>query len=124
MLPKTHPQRMALHNEIHARPPEAMTPPLAISNIVMAADAPGRAASREHLAALLRDHHLPQPDAQSSHVRMEIGGFRVRWELHTEFVTWTFSRASNGGSRAAIAALDHPRAQRVRATDSATSRVE
>src|SRR5205823_4107877 len=50
---------------------------------------------RGHLAALLRDHHLPQPDAQSSHVRMEIGGFRVRWELHTEFVTWTFSRASN-----------------------------
>ncbi|MEJ6024372.1 DUF3422 family protein [Ramlibacter sp. PS4R-6] len=94
MPPNTHPQRTALHNEIHARPPEAMGAPLAISHVVMLADAAGREASRAHLAALLRDHHLPQPDAQASHLRMDIGaGFRVRWELHTEFVTWTFSRA-------------------------------
>jgi uncharacterized membrane-anchored protein len=89
----SHPQRIALHNEIHARPPEAMGAPLAISHIVMVADSAGREASRAHLAALLRDHHLPQPDVQSTHVRMDVGAFRVRWELHTEFVTWTFSRA-------------------------------
>jgi len=93
MTPHMHPQRTALHNEIHARPPESMAAPLAISHIVMLADAAGRAASREHLAALLRDHHLPLPDEGSTHLRMDIGGaFRVRWELHTEFVTWTFSR--------------------------------
>ena len=90
--PKAHPQRVALHNEIHARPPEAMSAPLAISHIVMVADAAQREASRHHLAALLRDHHLPQPDAQSTHLRMDLGAFRVRWELHTEFVTWSFSR--------------------------------
>jgi uncharacterized membrane-anchored protein len=109
MLPRTHPQRIALHNEIHARPPEAMTPPLAISHIVMLADAQGREASREHLAALLRDHHLPQPDAGSSHVRMDFGAFRVRWELHTEFVTWTFSRPfdSEGfGEREPVTAIE------------------
>ncbi|MDB5872583.1 MAG: hypothetical protein JWQ07_2025 [Ramlibacter sp.] len=89
---KSHPQRVALHNEIHARPPEAMSAPLAISHIVMAGDAPEREASRAHVAALLRDHHLPQPDAQSTHIRMDLGPFRIRWELHTEFVTWTFSR--------------------------------
>lgn len=91
-LPLAHPQRVALHNEIHARPPEAMESPLAISHMVMVCDAEGREASRAHLAALLRDHHLPQPDAQSTHVRMDVNGFRVRWELHTEFVTWSFSR--------------------------------
>jgi uncharacterized membrane-anchored protein len=90
--PKAHPQRVALHNEIHARPPEAMSSPLAISHIVMVADGAQREASREHLAALLRDHHLPQPDAKSTHLRMDLGAFRVRWELHTEFVTWSFSR--------------------------------
>ncbi len=87
-----HPLRVALHNEIHARPPEAMAAPLALSHIVMFGDDAARAASRAHLAALLRDHHLPLPDAGSNHVRMELGGFRLRWELHTEFVTWTFSR--------------------------------
>jgi uncharacterized membrane-anchored protein len=89
----SHPQRIALHNEIHARPPEAMTAPLAISHLVMLGDAHEREASRSHLAALLRDHHLPLPDAQSTHIRMDLGAFRIRWELHTEFVTWTFSRA-------------------------------
>ena len=89
----SHPQRVALHNEIHARPPEAMIAPLAISHLVMLGDAAEREASREHLAALLRDHHLPLPDAQSTHLRMDLGAFRLRWELHTEFVTWSFSRA-------------------------------
>lgn len=92
-LTTSHPQRVALHNEIHARPPEAMVAPLAISHLVMLGDADEREASRAHLAALLRDHHLPLPDAQSTHLRMDLGAFRLRWELHTEFVTWSFSRA-------------------------------
>lgn len=91
--PTAHPQRVALHNEIHARPPEAMSAPLALSHIVMLGDAAQREASRVHVAALLRDHHLPQPDGQSTHLRLDVGGFRIRWELHTEFVSWTFSRA-------------------------------
>src|SRR4029434_5229183 len=91
--PPAHPQRVALHNEMHARPPEAMSAPLAISHMVMVGDAQEREASRAHVAALLRDHHLPQPDANSTHIRMDVGAFRIRWELHTEFVTWSFSRA-------------------------------
>jgi uncharacterized membrane-anchored protein len=109
VLPRTHPQRTLLHNEIHARPPEAMTAPLALSHVVMMADTAGREASREHLAALLRDHHLPQPDANSTHVRLDVGAFRVRWELHTEFVTWTFSRAFDAqgfGEREPVTAIE------------------
>ena len=87
-----YPQRQSLHNEVHARPPEAMATPLAISHIVMLTDASQREASRAHLSALLRDRHLPMPDATSTHVRMDLGALRVRWEMHTEFVTWTFSR--------------------------------
>ena len=88
--PAQHPARALLHNEIHARPPESLAPPLAIAHIVMLADGEGRAASRAHLAALLRDHHLPAPDAQTTHLRVALGPLRLRWELHTEFVTWTF----------------------------------
>src|SRR5688572_13873242 len=107
--PLAHPQRAALHNEIHARPPEAMSAPLAISHIVMLADAQEREASRAHVAALLRERHLPQPDAQSTHIRMDLGAFRVRWELHTEFITWSFSRpieAEGFGEREPATALD------------------
>lgn len=92
-LPLQHPNRVALHNEIHARPPEAMQAPLAISHMVMVCDASQRDASRAHVAELLRNQHLPQPDAQTTHIRMDMGSYRIRWELHTEFVTWTFMRA-------------------------------
>lgn len=91
-----HPQRIALHNEIHARPPEPLQPPLAISHLVMLADADLRERSREHLSALLRDHHLPALDAQTTHSRHALGGFRLRWERHTEFVSWTFMRPLSG----------------------------
>jgi uncharacterized membrane-anchored protein len=69
-----------------------MNAPLVLSHLVMVADAAQREASRAHLAALLRERHLPLPDARGTHLRMDLGGFRLRWELHTEFVTWTFSR--------------------------------
>lgn len=87
-----HPRRAALHNEIHARPPEPMHTPLAISHVVMVCDADQREASRAHVTALLRDHHLPQPDSNTTHLRMDVGPFRIRWEQHTEFVSWTFMR--------------------------------
>lgn len=94
-LPSQHPHRVALHNEIHARPPEAMAVPLAISHVVMLCDAAQREASRAHVADLLRNHHLGLPDAATIHLRVDLGAFRLRWELHTEFVTWTFMRASS-----------------------------
>lgn len=88
-----HPSRVALHNEIHARPPEAMTAPMAISHIVMLCNESERQVSREHVSKLLSDYHLPMLDAQATHIRVNIGGFRLRWELHTEFVNYTFMRS-------------------------------
>ena len=87
-----YPQRQALHNEVHARPPESMTAPVAIAHVVMLANPAQRDASRAHVSDLLRDRHLPLPDAGSTHIRMDLGQYRLRWEMHTEFVTWTFMR--------------------------------
>ena len=87
-----YPQRQALHNEIHARPPESLTAPAAVSHVVMLASSAERVASRAPVAELLRNQHLPMPDAASTHLRMDLGQYRLRWEMHTEFVTWTFMR--------------------------------
>ena len=87
---KEHALRRALHNEVHARPPEPMQAPVAISQVVMLTDAQAREDSRAHLLQLLRDHHLPVPDDHANHLRVDGGSWRLRWELHTEFVTWTF----------------------------------
>jgi len=90
LQPVPHPQRALLHNEIHARPAEPIHAPAAITHVVMLTDPAQREASRAHLAALMRDHHQTGPDHETTHLRVDLGTFRLRWELHTEFVTWTF----------------------------------
>lgn len=89
---KVHPQRTVLHNEIHARRPEAVTAPLAISHLVMFIGTPQRPQVCAHLARLLSDHHQPLPQPDANHVRADFGRYRLRWELHTEFVSWVFMR--------------------------------
>lgn len=88
--PPQHPLRALLHNEVHARPAEPVDGPAAITHVVMLTHPAEREASRAHLAALMHDHHRTGPDADCTHLRMDFGAFRLRWELHTEFVCWTF----------------------------------
>ena len=98
-LPTQHPQRALLHNEIHARPAELMQGPLAITHIVMLTSATERQASRDHVCRLLREQHLPQPGEGSTHLLTDVGPFHLRWEQHTEFVTWTFSTPIDAQAR-------------------------
>ncbi|MBX3606245.1 MAG: DUF3422 domain-containing protein [Piscinibacter sp.] len=83
-----HPQRDALHHEVHARPYERMNAPLLLSHVALVGNA--GADEREHLAALLRARQLPVPDAHASHLSTDLGGLRLRWEKHGEFHTCTF----------------------------------
>jgi uncharacterized membrane-anchored protein len=83
-----HPQREALHNEVHARPYERLTAPLALSHIALVG--PGADGAREHIASLLRKRHLPLPAEDANHLSVDLGGVHLRWEKHTEFHTCTF----------------------------------
>ena len=85
-----HPQRIALHNEVHARPYEKLTAPLTLSHLALLAAPDG--ASQEHLNRLLSDRHLPLPAAGAGYLSTDLGGLRLRWEKHTEFQTYTFWR--------------------------------
>ncbi|MEY8877662.1 MAG: DUF3422 family protein [Leptothrix sp. (in: b-proteobacteria)] len=93
-MPTAHPQREMLHNEVHARPYERMSAPLALTHIgLIGAD---DASAREHLNGLLRSRHQPLVAEQASHLSTDLGGLRLRWEKHTEFHTLTFWRGLNG----------------------------
>lgn len=87
----SHPLRFALNGEIHARPPDPMGRGRVISHLVMLTDESSRAESVRHLNALLVAHGIRPVRPETSHIRVGVRGFRLRWELHTEFVTWTFS---------------------------------
>lgn len=87
-MQEVHPQREALHHEVHARPYERLGAPLLLSHIALVGSGDG--ADRAHLAALLRARHLPVPGEGDSHLSVDLGGLQLRWEKHTEFHTCTF----------------------------------
>jgi uncharacterized membrane-anchored protein len=90
VLPADHPRRRELNNEVHARPPDAMTPPVRIAYLVLLSEPGRREAERAELADLLRRFDGPAPPAGVNHVSADLGAFRVTFEQHTEFVRYTF----------------------------------
>ncbi|WP_428423297.1 DUF3422 family protein [Methylibium sp.] len=102
-----HPLRTALYNEVHARPYERMQAPLAVSHLAFVCDPETQAADRTHLETLLRELHLPLPAPEANHLSIDLPGCRLRWERHTEFISYTVWRPLR-----AEEALDAPPAYR------------
>lgn len=96
MAPITdHPLRYALTGELHARPfPNIKAPQsVAFLAIKQAGDAAARdrdrGADMEHLVALLNHYGAPLPDRDATHYFGAMGKYHLKWEQHTEFVTYT-----------------------------------
>lgn len=87
-----HPLRYALVNELHARPSPRLDAPC--TAVFLAIKEPGDAANRDrdrdvaHLAELCARHGAPRPDPQTGHYKATLGRHKLRWESHTEFVTY------------------------------------
>ena len=90
-LPENHPLRYALNNEIHARPPEEFTPPAQISYLALIYPL-GTENAFSDLEKLCEMAGIHPPRPETSHFRTEMGQILLKWERHTEFVTYTFSR--------------------------------
>ena len=88
-----HPQRYALSNELHARPfPVMQAPGRAAYLAIKRADnavARDRNADRDHLLALLDRYGAPHPQPNATHYSGSLGRHFLKWESHTEFVTYT-----------------------------------
>ena len=87
-----HPNRYALANELHARPFPSLRAPcqtayLAIKQPREAANR-DRAADRAHLLDLLDRYGTSHPAPEDTHFFGQIGRYHLKWESHTEFVTY------------------------------------
>lgn len=83
-----HPLRRDLVHELHARPfPETE----AGSSVVMVAFIPGDDALAA-LFALLDHYKAPLPAVGVNHHSVDLGPARLKWERHSEFVTYTLIR--------------------------------
>jgi uncharacterized membrane-anchored protein len=85
ILPPSHPQRLELNDEVHARPPEAMAPSLRVSYLALLTDPARREASWEAVCDLAQRSAVSPPLPGASHFSADFGPFRLKWERHTEF---------------------------------------
>lgn len=88
-----HPQRYAIVNELHARPFPALDVPstavfLAFKDPVNAANR-DREAERAHLLNLIDRSGGSHPQPAATHYAGPIGRAQLKWESHTEFVTYS-----------------------------------
>ena len=88
-----HPLRYALANELHARPFPTLTAPcraayLAIKQPTNAGNR-DRTLDRAHLIKLLDRFGAQHPQPGATHYFGQIGRHQLKWECHTEFVTYT-----------------------------------
>ena len=88
-----HPLRYKLANELHARPFPSLKAPCRA--VYLAIKQPKDAASRDrgldlvHLIDLLDRYGTPHPQPGATHFQGQIGQHMLKWEQHTEFVTYT-----------------------------------
>ena len=87
--PAEHPQRSILAREVHARPFAPLSAPERASHIAMLSGDGEIAGDRAHLVRLCERLGVAAP-AETNHAFVDLGAFRVKWERHGEFCTWTF----------------------------------
>ena len=101
-----HPLRFRLNNEIHARPPVPLEPPQLISYMALTHEENcAREAEIDHLRTLAAGYAVPLPEADGEHLFFDLGPFRLKWERHTEFSTYTFIRTPQAGDVADTGAI-------------------
>jgi uncharacterized membrane-anchored protein len=89
LLPRDHPERRALNDEVHARPPDNLEAPVRLSYLVLVGTG-SRAEDVANLARLLEGSGAAKPASDTNHFSADLGSFRVKWERHTEFCRYTF----------------------------------
>jgi uncharacterized membrane-anchored protein len=95
-----HAMRVPLSAEIHSRPFLQLQAPESLTHfaLYLQQDQPSRQnhrASQHHPGAAMPALRRGRPHAQARYFFHDFGRFRLKWECHTEFATYTFvERAS------------------------------
>jgi uncharacterized membrane-anchored protein len=94
-----HPLRYKLANELHARPFPSLDAPCRAAFLALKqptdAAARDRGLDRAHLIDLLDRFGAGHPQPGATHWFGDLGKFKLKWESHTEFVTYTIFAPGN-----------------------------
>lgn len=91
--PQEHAMRYAISNELHARPFEELTAPADIALYAMVTGEGTTSDDRTHLIRLCERFGINPPVDDANFYSADFGPFRLRWERHSEFTSYTVIRA-------------------------------
>lgn len=94
-----HRLRVPLAAEIHSRPFLRLEAPEILSHLAVctADDAAGASAQHALLVALCAHFGVAGPHTDAKYFFHDFGRFRLKWECHTEFATYTFAERLEEG---------------------------
>jgi len=92
-----HPLREHLNNEFHARAPIPVTAPALVSHLAFQHDGVSAQSERENVLRLCQTNTCRFIENSSSHLMFDAGTFQMRWEVHTEYSSYTFFRPLTTG---------------------------
>ncbi len=88
-LPQDHPERRALADEVHARPSVGLETPERASYFAVLVDPEARVRELAHLRSLCEGAGVPLPQEGASQFMGAFDGYRLKWERHGEFSSYT-----------------------------------
>ncbi len=89
-IPKNHPQRLILHNEVHARASFILSLPVRASYLALLLSGDEKIQERRHLVSLCERFGVAPPEKDADHFNATFDSFQVSWEQHGEFSTYSF----------------------------------
>jgi uncharacterized membrane-anchored protein len=85
--------RLELHNELNSVAYELLAPPVQLSHLVLLSERHWVNQERELIGELCEHYGVDSPGIYENDFSADLGEFRLRWERHTEYSTYTIYHA-------------------------------
>lgn len=83
-------RRISLNDEVHARPPEPLRTPCRVSCLALLSPQEQRGAEWRAVSKLCQRFGVDPPSPSASHSSVDLGPFRLVFEMHTAFARYMF----------------------------------
>ncbi|MBK1648232.1 DUF3422 family protein [Rhabdochromatium marinum] len=103
---RDHPLRHALTEELHARTFEPLRAPARVAHLASLCGERGSGRNEAHLKRLLEHFGAPVPEQFGQYHYAKLGVLHLRWERHTEFVSYSFASEEDVSDPFARSPLD------------------
>lgn len=102
-----HELRFKLHSELHTRAEELLDSPSQISQVVLLSDDTKTELERKLLAQLCERYGVTPPTVHCNQFDAVLGVYRIKWERHTIYSTYTFFHSAPFETPFAEPAISH-----------------